>query len=533
MNLSSPFIRLPVMTMLLVVSVVLFGAMAYRTLPVSDLPPVDYPVIQVTVNYPGATPETMANNVATPLEQQFLQIPGLEQITSASSQGHTALTVQFALSKTIDSAATDVQAAISRASGELPTDLPNPPTFTKVNPNEQPIFYIGLLSDSVTAADLYEYAKIQVGQTISIVPGVSQVAVFGTQPAVRIMANPSALAVRNLTMDDLTNAIRNNTSYVGAGQFDSNHTSLLLQPQGQLEDASQYEQLIVSQPGQAPIYLKDVAKASDSVQDQRISMRFWIRGQKAPNAAVVVAVYRQLGSNTVEVANAVRELLPHIQVTLPGSVTLIPIHDRSETVVSSINDVKTTLYIAFFLVVGVIYLFLGRATDTIIPAVAMPLSLLLVFIVMEARGYSLDNLSLMGLTLVMGFLVDDAIVFLENTVRRMEQFGETAPGGHEQQRLGNQLHDSFHDALAGGGVHSAGVHERADRPDLSRILHHYCVVHPGLGAGIADADADDGFAPGRSARRRGKENGRRAHDGGDPAARAGCVRPFAVVVPAP
>ncbi len=424
MNLAAPFIRKPVLTMLLVISAVLFGVIAYRTLPVSDLPPVDYPVIQVQVNYPGATPETMANNVATPLEQQFLQIPGLAQITSASTQGHTSLTVQFELSKSIDAAATDVQAAISRSTGSLPVDLPNPPTFTKVNPNEQPIFYIGLLSDTVTAADLYEIAKIRVAQQISVLNGVSQVAVFGTPPAVRIKADPSALAVRNLTMDSLTAAIQASTSYQGAGQFDGPNHTLLLQPNGQLQTAVDYDNLIVGTRNDAPIYLKDVATSTNSVQDERIKLRFWVRGHSVPSATVVVAVFRQLGSNAVEVTKAVRDLLPTIEKGLPGSVTLLPIHDRSKTIISSISDVQATLYIAFVLVVAVIFAFLGRARDTLIPALAMPLSLLLVFIVMDALGYSLDNLSLMGLTLVMGFLVDDAIVFLENTVRRMEQFGE-------------------------------------------------------------------------------------------------------------
>lgn len=425
MNLSAPFIRKPVLTMLLVGSAVLFGVIAYRALPVSDLPPVDYPVIQVQVGYPGATPETMANNVATPLEQQFLQIPGLFQITSSSIQSRTSLTLQFDLAKSIDAAATDVQAAISRATGQLPLDLPNPPTFTKVNPNEQPIFYIGLLSDSVTAGDLYEMAKIRVAQRISVLEGVSQVGVYGTPPAVRIKADPSAMAVRNITMDDLNAAIRNGTSYQGAGQFDGKHHTLLLQPKGQLETAADYDNLIVGAQNNAPIYLRDVATSTDSLQDERIRMRFWVRGHSVATATVVVAVFRQMGSNEIEVSRSVRALLPTLSGSLPGAVTLLPIYDRSETVLSSIHDVQMTLYIAFFLVVLVIFVFLGRGTDTMIPALAMPLSLLLVFIVMDALGYSLDNLSLMGLTLVMGFLVDDAIVFLENTVRRMEQFGES------------------------------------------------------------------------------------------------------------
>jgi HAE1 family hydrophobic/amphiphilic exporter-1 len=420
-NLSEPFIRRPVMTVVLTVSVLLFGVIAYFGLPVSDLPAVDYPVIQVQVNYPGATPETMANNVATPLERQFMQMPGLELVTSNSIQGHTSFVLQFALSKSLDAAATDVQAALTRATGQLPLDLPSPPTFTKTNPNDQPILYVALTSDTVTAGQLYDYANTQVGERVSILPGVSQVAVYGTQSAVRIKADPSAMAIRNITLDDLNTAIKNGTSYTGAGQFDGPHRTFLLQPQGQLSTAEQYEQLIVGQSNGKPVYLKDVAIAKDSVQDERIDMRFWVRGHHVPSATVVLAVFRQAGSNAVEVAKSVRDLLPSVQAQLPSSVAIVPIYDRSQTIVNSTKDVQETLYIAFALVVMVIFLFLGRARDTLIPAVALPLSLLLTFVVMKILDYSLDNLSLMALTLAIGFLVDDAIVFLENTVRLMEE----------------------------------------------------------------------------------------------------------------
>src|SRR6516162_8005892 len=409
------------MTAALTVSVILFGLFAYLRLPVSDLPAVDYPVIQVQVNYPGATPETMANNVATPLERQFMQIPGLEMVTSNNGQGHSSFVLQFDLNKSLDGAATDVQAAITRATAQLPVDLPSPPTFTKTNPNDQPIQYLVLVSDTATEGQLYDYANTQVGERISILPGVSQVAVYGTQSAVRIKADPSAMAVRNITLEDLTTAIKNGTSYTGAGQFDGQHRSYLLQPQGQLSTAEQYDQLIVGQDKGAPVYLKDVATAKQGVQDERIDMRFWARGYPTPGATVVVAVFRRAGANAVEVSKSVRDSLPTIEKQLPSSVRIATAYDRSNTIVSSIKDVQATLYIAFVLVVMVIFLFLGRATDTLIPAVALPLSLLLTFIAMDVLGYSLDNLSLMALTLAIGFLVDDAIVFLENTVRLMEE----------------------------------------------------------------------------------------------------------------
>src|ERR1700730_792236 len=421
MSLVEVFIRRPVMTVALTVSVILFGVLAYFKLPVSDLPAVDYPVIQVQVNYPGATPETMANNVATPLERQFMQIPGLEMVASNNGQGHSSFVLQFNLSKSLDGAATDVQAAITRATGQLPIDLPSPPTFTKTTQNDQPIQYLVLVSDTATEGQLYDYANTQVGERISILPGVSQVAVYGTQSAVRFKADPSAMATRNITLEDLTTAIKSGTSYTGAGQFDGPHRTFLLQPQGQLSTAEQYDQLIVGQGNGAPIFLKDVATAKQGVQDERIDMRFWARGYPTPGATVVVAVFRRAGANAVEVTKAVRNLLPSIQNQLPTSVKIVSAYDRSQTIVTSAKDVQAALYIAFVLVVMVIFVFLGRATDTLIPAVALPLSLLLTFIAMNVLGYSLDNLSLMAITLAIGFLVDDAIVFLENTVRLMEE----------------------------------------------------------------------------------------------------------------
>ncbi|MGH7809244.1 MAG: efflux RND transporter permease subunit [Candidatus Binatia bacterium] len=425
MNFSEPFVRRPVMTAVLTLSVILFGVLSYFRLPVNDLPAVDYPVIQVQADYPGASPETVANNIATPLERQFMQINGLELVTSKSTQGHTNLTLQFSLGKSIDAAATDVQTAISQASGSLPVDLPSPPTFSKTNPNDQPIMYIALTSDTVTRGQLYDYASTQMGQRISILSGVSRVAVFGTKAAIRIKADPSKMWARDISIDDLATAVKNGTSYSGAGQFDAGSGTSLLRPQGQLESAEAYNELIVGSRNGAPIYLRDVAQARESVQDERLSMRFWARGYPTPGATVVLAVYRQAGANAVEVANRIRALLPLIGAELPGSVRVTLLYDRSRGIVNSVNDVQETLLIAFVLVVVVIFLFLGRATDTLIPAVALPISLLLTFMAMRLLGYSLDNLSLMALTLAIGFLVDDAIVFLENTVRRMEH-GESA-----------------------------------------------------------------------------------------------------------
>ncbi len=409
------------MTAVLTLSVILFGVLSYLQLPVNDLPAVDYPVIQVQVGYPGASPDTIANNIATPLERQFMQINGLEVVTSKSSQGVATFTLQFALEKNIDAAATDVQTAISQATGSLPADLPSPPTYSKSNPNDQPIMYIALTSDSVTSGQLYDYASTQVGQRISILPGVSQVFVYGTKSAIRIKANPSAMWARGISIDDLSTAIKSGTSYTGAGQLDSPSGTAILRPQGQLVTAEQYSNLIVGGTSEAPVYLRDIARVEDSVQDERVNMRFWVRGYSVPSATVIVAVSRRAGANAVEVSKSIHEVLPIISTELPGSIRVTPIYDRSLSIVHSVTDVRTTLIIAFVLVVMVIFAFLGRATDTLIPVVALPLSLLITFIAMNALGYSLDNLSLMALTLAIGFLVDDAIVFLENTVRRMER----------------------------------------------------------------------------------------------------------------
>ena len=409
------------MTAVLTLSVILFGVMCYFQLPVNDLPAVDYPVIQVAVGYPGASPDTIANNIATPLERQFMQINGLEVVTSQSTQGVATFTLQFALDKNIDAAATDVQTAISQAIGSLPADLPSPPTYSKTNPNDQPIMYLAMVSDSVTAGQLYDYASTNVGQRLSILPGVSQVNVYGTKSAIRIKANPVAMWGRGISIDDLGNAIKNGTSYTGAGQLDSSSGTSVLRPQGQLENAEQYGNLIVGGTSNAPVYLRDVATVKESVQDERVNMRFWVRGRTIPSATVIVAVNRRAGANAVEVAKSIYAVLPQVSAELPGSIHIQPIYDRSLSIVHSVADVQMTLIIAFVLVVIVIFAFLGRVTDTLIPVVALPLSLLITFIAMRGLGYSLDNLSLMALTLAIGFLVDDAIVFLENTVRRIER----------------------------------------------------------------------------------------------------------------
>ncbi|HEY0369131.1 MAG TPA: efflux RND transporter permease subunit, partial [Chthoniobacterales bacterium] len=420
-GLSLPFIKRPVMTMLLTASVIVFGFLTYHQLAVNDLPAVDYPVISVQVSYPGANPMTMANTVATPLEKQFTQIPGLELTTSSSTQGNTSITLQFNLSKGIDAAATDVQSAIQRATGQLPTDLPQPPTFTKTNPNDQPVMYIALTSDTLSDGELYKYATTQVQQRVNILPGVSQVQIFGVKGAIRVKVDPAALASRGLTFNDLSSAVQSGTAYSGAGQFDGSDRSYVLRPNGQISDAEGYRNLIIARgKDNSPVFLRDIATVVNGVQDERMSRHFFARGYNPPASTIVLAVSRQAGANAVEVAGSVRALVPQLQRELPGSIRLIPTFDRSQTISNSVADVQMTLLIAFVLVIAVIFVFLGRVRDTLIPVVALPLSLLMTFLVMWMLNFSINNLTLMALTLAVGFLVDDAIVFLENVVRRAE-----------------------------------------------------------------------------------------------------------------
>ena len=420
-GLSRPFIQRPVMTMLLTVSVLVFGILSYNLLAVNDLPAVDYPVISVTASYPGADPVTMANTVATPLEKAFTQIPGISLITSTSSQGNTNITIQFDLSKSIDGAASDVQSAIQRATGQLPADLPSPPTFTKTNPNDQPVMYVALTSDTLTDGELYRYGTTEVSQRINILPGVSQVNVYGVKGAIRIKVDPGMLATRGMTFDELANAVKAGTAYSGAGQFDGQTKSFTLRPQGQIETAQGYRDLIVKRgPNGTPVYLRDVARVIDGVENERLSRHFFVRNFHPPASVIVFAVSRQAGANAVQVAKSVRALLPGLQRELPGSIRLIPVFDRSQSIVNSLHDVQFTLLLAFILVIFVIFVFLGRASDTLIPMVALPMSFLITFVAMWVLGYSVNNLTLMALTLAIGFLVDDAIVFLENVVRRAE-----------------------------------------------------------------------------------------------------------------
>jgi HAE1 family hydrophobic/amphiphilic exporter-1 len=412
---SELFIRRPVMTTLLMGAILLFGLVAYGRLPVSDLPNVDFPTLQVSASLPGASPETMAASVATPLERRFSTIAGITQMTSSSGQGNTSVTLQFDLSRDLDSAAQDVQAAISAALSSLPSDMPSPPTYNKVNPADQPILYLALTSDSLPLSQLDEYGQTLMAQRISTVSGVAQVSVFGSQKyAVRIQLDPNAMAARGIGIDEVTQSVGSSNVNLPNGTLFGADRAFTIESEGQLTHAAEYRPLIVSYRNGSPVRLQEIGRVLDSVENDKSAAWF------IDKRAVVLAVQRQPGTNTVAVATAVRDLLPTFRNQLPASAELTVLNDRSESIRESVHDVKFTLWLALVLVILVIFLFLRNLSATLIPALALPLSIVGTFAVMYLLGYSLDNLSLMALTLAVGFVVDDAIVMLENIVRHME-----------------------------------------------------------------------------------------------------------------
>ena len=414
MNLSELFIRRPIATTLVMLGILLFGMIAYRSLPVSDLPNVDYPVINVRANLPGASPETMAAAVATPLEKQFSTIAGLESMTSTSNLGGTNITLQFGLSRNIDAAAQDVQAAISQTLRQLPQGI-LPPSYQKSNPADSPILYYALTSDRLPLSALDEYAQTVLAQRISTVNGVAQVNVYGSQKyAVRVQLDPQKLAARGIGIDEVGTAIDAGNVNLPTGLLDGRDRSLTIRSDGQLGSAAEFRSLIVTVRDGAPVRLGDLGQVLDDVQDNKAAS--WFNGRRS----IVLAVQRQPGTNTVAVANAVHALVDRLRPQLPGSVRLEILNDRSVSIRHSVADVQTTLLVALVLVVLVIYLFLRNASATLIPSLALPFSLVGTFAVMKPLGYSLDNLSLLALTLSVGFVVDDAIVMLENIVRHLE-----------------------------------------------------------------------------------------------------------------
>jgi len=413
-NISGLFIRRPVTTTLVMLGILFFGLMAYRLLPVSDLPNVDYPTISVSAGLSGASPETMASAVATPLEKQFSTIAGIDAMTSSSNQGGTNITLQFNLSRDIDGAAQDVQGAISRTLRQLPPGI-QPPSYNKSNPAASPILFYALTSKTMSLSAVDEYAETFLAQRLSQVTGVAQVQVFGAAKyAVRIQIDPTALQARGIGLDEVSDAIQSGNPNLPTGILWGPHRTYTVRADGQIQSAPEFRTLVIAYRNGAPVRLQDVARVLDDVQDNKNAS--WFDGDRA----ITLAIQRQPGTNTVAVADAVKETMKALMPQLPASIDVNTLYDRSLSIRQSVDDVKVTLFITLVLVVLVIFLFLRNLSATVIPSLALPLSIVGTFAVMYLLDYSLDNLSLMALTLCVGFVVDDAIVMLENIVRHME-----------------------------------------------------------------------------------------------------------------
>jgi HAE1 family hydrophobic/amphiphilic exporter-1 len=415
MNITGIFISRPVMTTLIMLGILLFGAAGYRALPVSDLPNVDFPTLQVNANLPGASPETMAASVATPLERQFSTIPGLDSMTSTSSRGSTSVTLQFTLERSLDAAAQDVQSAIAASLRRLPPGMPNPPTFRKVNPADQPILNLSLNSPTLPLSQVDEYAETLISQRISMLTGVAQVNVMGAQKyAVRAQLDPNLLAARGIGIDEVQDALARNNVNLPTGTLWGPRQSFTVQATGQLMSAAAFRPMIVAYRKGRPVRLEELGRVIDSVENDKVAG--WFNNARS----ITLMVQRQPGTNTVEVVDRIKELLPTFREQMPPSVKLDILYDRSESIRESVNDVKFTLMLTIALVILVIFVFLRNVSATIIPSLALPLSIIGTFAAMSLAGYTLDNLSLMALTLSVGFVVDDAIVILENIVRHIE-----------------------------------------------------------------------------------------------------------------
>ncbi|MBF0101839.1 MAG: efflux RND transporter permease subunit [Desulfobacterales bacterium] len=415
MNISRIFIIRPIMTTLVMSGILIFGIMSYNTLPVSDLPNVDFPTIEVSASLPGTHPETMSSSVATPLEKVFSTIAGIESMTSISGLGSSRVTLQFSLERDIDAAAQDVQSAISSALRQLPSDMPSPPTLRKVNPADSPVLYITISSASLRMSDVNEYAENLMAQRISMVTGVAQVMVFGSQKyAVRIQVNPELLASREITLDEVANSIRKANVNLPTGTLSGSGKEYTVQASGQLVNATSYRPVIVAYRGGSPVRLEEIGRVIDSVEQNKRAN--WFNNEPS----IILAIQRQPGTNTVEVVDAVKKLLPMFEKQIPSSIKMGIMYDYSESIKASVEDVKFTLLLTICLVVLVIFLFLRNISATFIPSLALPMSVVGTFSVMYLMDFSLDNISLMALTLSVGFVVDDAIVMLENIVRHME-----------------------------------------------------------------------------------------------------------------
>ncbi len=415
MNISDVCIRRPVLTTLMTASLIVFGIFAYRLLPVAALPAVDFPTISISASLPGASPETMAASVASPIERQLSTISGISSMTSSSSLGSSNITVQFDLGRNIDGAALDVQTALATAQRRLPVEMTTPPSFRKVNPGDFPVLYVSMRSDTLPLSTVDDYAETVLAPQISQLPGVAQVLVYGAQKfAVRVQVDPVAAAARNISLDDIRNVVAKANSSAPVGTLEGDRQTMTLVATSAMRHAADYRDVVVAYRNGAPVKLNEVARVIDSVENDKIAT--WFNDARS----IVLAIQRQPEANTVEVVDLVRAKLPQMRAQVPPAIQMQPLFDRSQSIRAAVANVQETLAIAFCLVIMVIFLFLRKLSATIIPALAVPVSLIGTCAAMYALGFSINNMTLLALTLSVGFVVDDAIVMLENIVRHIE-----------------------------------------------------------------------------------------------------------------
>ena len=485
MNFSAPFIIRPIATSMLMVALLLVGCIAYMLLPVAPLPQVDFPTIQVSAQLPGTSAETMASTVATPLERQFAQIAGVAQLTSISGIGTSSITVQFELSRNIDAAAQDVQAAINAAAGQLPKNLPSPPTYKKTNPSDAPVMILALNSKTLPLTIVNDYADNIVAQQVSQISGVALVLIAGAQKAaVRIEANPIALAGRGLSLEDIRAAVASANLNAPKGTLNGERQGITLENNDQLMTAENYRPVIVAWKNGSPVRISDVAGVIDGSEEARASGTY--NGEKS----ILLIIQRQPGVNVIDTVERIKAAIPHLQASIPPAIDISIVTDRTQTIRASVDDVEFTLVLTIGLVVMVIFLFLRNWRATLIPSVTVPLSLIGTFAVMYLLNYSLDNLSLMALTIATGFVVDDAIVMVENVVRYIEQGDSPLQAALKGSKeigftiisISISLIAVFIPILMMGGL-------------IGRLFREFAVTvsiaDPGLDGDLVDIDADD------------------------------------------
>ncbi len=486
MSVSEVFIRKPVATTLLTIALALGGAIAFRLLPVAPLPQVEFPTIQVQATLPGGSPETMASSVATPLERQFGRIAGLTELTSTSYLGATSIVLQFDLNRNIDAAARDVQAAINAAAGQLPTTLPSKPTYRKVNPADAPIMILGLTSNAVRPGLMYDAADSILEQKLSQIDGVGQVTVGGSAlPGVRVELNPTQMSNLGVGLEDVRTVLANANANRPKGELANDTHTWGLSTTDQLLKADAYQPLIVRYNNGSVVQLSDIGLVRDSVENVRAA------GMVDGKPAVLVIIFRQPGANIIDTVDRIYAALPQLQASIPAAIDLTVVLDRTTTIRASVRDVEITLLISIALVILVVFVFLRNLRATLIPGVVVPLSLIGTFGIMYLLGYSLDNLSLMALTICTGFVVDDAIVVIENISRYREE-GMPPLEAAIKGAVRHRLHGYLHQHLAGRSLYPDFADGWNRRPAVPRVRGHLVGSRAGLIGHLAHNDADDG-----------------------------------------